>query len=58
MDMTLTGNGKQERGKEEEEVKWEKLVSDESRWFRLQESLKYPIPLENMRCQVHLFRRL
>jgi len=40
------------------QVLWEKLVSDESRWFRLQkESLKYPIDLENMRYQIHLYRR-
>jgi len=37
---------------------WEKLIVDESRWFRLDESLKYPISLENMRFQVHLFKRL
>lgn len=36
---------------------WEKLVTDESRWFRLPDGLWYPIPLENMRYQVHLFRR-
>ncbi|KAI9664888.1 MAG: hypothetical protein M1821_006336 [Bathelium mastoideum] len=37
---------------------WEKLVSDESRWFRLPERLSYPIELENMRYQIHLYRRL
>ena len=37
--------------------RWEKLVSDESRWFRLQEDLDYPIDLENMRYQIHLYRR-
>ncbi|KAL9080706.1 MAG: hypothetical protein Q9157_000593 [Trypethelium eluteriae] len=37
---------------------WEKLVSDESRWFRLPEGLKYPIALENMRYQIHLYRKL
>lgn len=36
---------------------WDKVMSDESRWFRLPEGLRYPIPLENMRYQVHLFRR-
>ncbi|THY46193.1 hypothetical protein D6C97_08368 [Aureobasidium pullulans] len=37
---------------------WKKLVSDESRWFRLPEDdLKYPIELENMRYQIHLYRR-
>ena len=40
------------------EKKWEKLVSDDSRWFRLSAELKYPIELENMRYQIHLYRRL
>jgi len=39
-------------------LKWEKLVTDESRWFRLPASLKYPLDLENMRYQLHLYRRL
>lgn len=38
--------------------KWEKTVSDDSRWFRLSPSLKYPIDLENMRYQIHLYRRI
>ncbi|KAI9673338.1 MAG: hypothetical protein M1829_004104 [Trizodia sp. TS-e1964] len=38
--------------------KWGKLVSEESRWYRLPQSLKYPIELENMRYQIHLYRRL
>lgn len=37
---------------------WEKLVSDDSRWFRLPEGLKYPIALEDMRYQLHLYRHL
>nr|POF20110.1 25s rrna (uridine(2843)-n(3))-methyltransferase [Quercus suber] len=37
---------------------WEKVVSDASRWFRLPAGLKYPIELENMRFQIHLYRRL
>ncbi|KAI5206065.1 hypothetical protein E4T39_02670 [Aureobasidium subglaciale] len=37
---------------------WKKLLSDESRWFRLpDEDLKYPIDLENMRYQIHLYQR-
>jgi 25S rRNA (uracil2843-N3)-methyltransferase len=35
---------------------WDKLQSDDSLWFRLPEDLSYPIPLENMRYQMHLFR--
>jgi 25S rRNA (uracil2843-N3)-methyltransferase len=36
---------------------WEKLVSDDSRWFRLPDGLNYPIELEDMRYQIHLYRR-
>ena len=36
--------------------KWEKLESQESVWFRLPDELSYPIPLENMRYQLHLYR--
>lgn len=35
---------------------WDKLQSDDSLWFRLPEGLSYPIPLENMRYQMHLYR--
>ena len=35
---------------------WEKLESDDSIWFRLPEGLSYPIALENMRYQMHLYR--
>lgn len=37
---------------------WEKLVSRESEWFRLPKELVYPIDLEDIRYQVHLYRRL
>ena len=37
--------------------KWEKLRDEESRWFRLPDGLRYPLELENMRYQVHLYRR-
>ena len=38
--------------------KWEKLFSTESSWFRLPDALQYPIQLEHMRYQAHLYRRL
>ncbi|KAF1921634.1 hypothetical protein BDU57DRAFT_56358 [Ampelomyces quisqualis] len=41
-----------------EEAKWEKIHEDESRWFRLGPTLQYPIELENMRMQLHLYRRV
>ena len=37
---------------------WEKVNQCESRWFRLPEGLKYPIDLEDMRYQLHMYRRL
>jgi 25S rRNA (uracil2843-N3)-methyltransferase len=37
---------------------WEKLISEDSKWFRIAETLRYPIPLENIRYQIHLYRRL
>lgn len=39
-----------------EGCRWEKLESHDSIWFRLADSLKYPISLENMRYQMHLYR--
>ncbi|KAF3353659.1 Alpha-galactosidase 6 [Verticillium dahliae VDG1] len=37
---------------------WEKIDSQDSVWFRLSESVTYPIPLENMRYQLHLYRAI
>ena len=36
--------------------RWEKRESQTSVWFRLDAALKYPIPLEDMRYQLHLYR--
>ncbi|KAH9906630.1 hypothetical protein F4778DRAFT_588298 [Xylariomycetidae sp. FL2044] len=36
--------------------RWEKLESHDSVWFRLADGLRYPIELENMRYQMHLYR--
>lgn len=35
---------------------WEKVESEDSVWFRLSQDLRYPIPLEDMRYQMHLYR--
>ena len=40
------------------ERQWEKLESKESEWFRLFSELRYPVTLEDMRYQLHLYRRL
>jgi 25S rRNA (uracil2843-N3)-methyltransferase len=51
--LELTG------GEEKNNRKWKKLVGDDSRWFRLtQRDMKYPIELENMRYQIHLYQRV
>ena len=55
----LTQIGGDATGKQKAtEAQWEKVHEDESRWFRLNPDLRYPIELENMRMQVHLYRRL
>lgn len=36
--------------------RWAKLEAQDSAWFRLGEGLDYPIQLENMRYQMHLYR--
>ncbi|KAI9701338.1 MAG: hypothetical protein M1820_006560 [Bogoriella megaspora] len=45
-------------GSSKEAARWEKSITDESKWFRLSDTLKYPIELENMRYQLHLYRRI
>lgn len=40
------------------EHQWEKVESQDSEWFRLPSELRYPIALEDMRYQMHLYRRL
>ncbi|OAA57705.1 hypothetical protein ISF_06946 [Cordyceps fumosorosea ARSEF 2679] len=36
--------------------RWTRLESHDSLWFRLSDQLTYPIQLENMRYQLHLYR--
>ncbi|KAN0102553.1 Protein of unknown function (DUF3115) domain containing protein [Hyaloscypha variabilis] len=36
---------------------WEKLVEDRSRLFRVAEQLGYPIGLENVKFQLHMFKK-
>lgn len=45
-------------GKNESSASWVKIVSEEAKWFRIPEELRYPIPLENMRYQMHLYKRV
>jgi 25S rRNA (uracil2843-N3)-methyltransferase len=46
------------KAKREWQPSWEKLQEKESEWFRIPEGLRYPLELENMRYQLHLYRRL
>ena len=57
LDYTLLGPSKKVES-DSADAKWEKVIEDSSRWFRLPEGLNYPIELENMRYQIHLYRRL
>ena len=54
LDAAVDGTGKLSNQKKQ----WEKLHGDDSKWFRLPQGLEYPIDLENMRYQMHLYRRL
>jgi 25S rRNA (uracil2843-N3)-methyltransferase len=57
LDYTLLGQSAKTE-KDQRLSQWEKLTSEDSQWFRLDESLQYPIDLEDMRYQIHLYRRL
>ncbi|KAI1476282.1 hypothetical protein F4774DRAFT_420921 [Daldinia eschscholtzii] len=39
-----------------EGCRWEKIQSHDSIWFRLGEGLRYPMDLQDMRYQMHLYR--
>ncbi|KAI2473301.1 hypothetical protein F4781DRAFT_229446 [Annulohypoxylon bovei var. microspora] len=41
-----------------EGCRWEKLKSHDSIWFRLADGLRYPIDLQDMRYQIHLYRAI
>lgn len=38
--------------------KWNKVCSEDSKWFRLSESIDYPIKLENARCIVRIYEKI
>lgn len=55
------GKGVRQRGEKASSVKrrkWEKVEECGSRWCRLAKGLRYPIELEDMRYQLHLYRRV
>jgi 25S rRNA (uracil2843-N3)-methyltransferase len=43
---------------EQPERDWEKVINEPSMVYKLDDALKYPVSLENMRFQVHLFKRI
>jgi 25S rRNA (uracil2843-N3)-methyltransferase len=43
---------------EQPERAWEKVVHEPSMVYKLDDALKFPVSLENMRFQVHLFKRI
>jgi len=50
--------GREDSDDEEPRCAWEKVVDKPSLSYKLREGLTYPGSLENLRFQVHLFRRL
>lgn len=59
LDHTLLESARLGSGNAREgERLWAKVYSDESKWYRLAEELTYPIQLEDMRYQIHLYERI
>lgn len=62
LDHTLLETTKASSAESDSRAAWKKIVSDDSRWFRLADPktspLDYPIALENMRYQIHMFKRI
>ena len=57
LDRTLLGPiGNVAEARNEDRV-WDKILEDKARWFRRADVVAYPIELEDMRYQVHLFKR-
>ncbi|KAK1497125.1 hypothetical protein CTAM01_08137 [Colletotrichum tamarilloi] len=47
-----------EGGEDKSTPAWEKVISEDSVLYGLQRDLEYPVSLENMRFQAHLFKRV
>ncbi|KAH8645727.1 hypothetical protein BX600DRAFT_163088 [Xylariales sp. PMI_506] len=59
LDKTLLQVEKQKEGEDKPEPAWEKVLDDANRLYKLPEKgLNYPVSMENLRMQVHLYRRL
>ena|ERR1700761_7336286 len=55
LDYTLLENCNRETSPNS--ITWTKIQGNDGVWFRLPEGLKYPLELENMRYQIHLYKR-
>jgi 25S rRNA (uracil2843-N3)-methyltransferase len=55
LDYTILGNSNDMRG--HDTPLWTKIQESSSEWFRLGDGLQYPLDLENMRYQIHLYRK-
>lgn len=51
-------SGSEDSDDEEPERAWEKVTDEPAMSYRLEQGLKYPVSLENMKFQVHLFKRV
>jgi 25S rRNA (uracil2843-N3)-methyltransferase len=54
----VTSKKSAEEDKEKAVVRWEKVVKEDMRQHKLDEKLRYPGSLENVRFQLHVFRRI
>lgn len=51
-------SGSEDSDDEEPERAWDKVIEEPVMSYRLEQGLKYPVSLENMKFQVHLFKRV
>jgi 25S rRNA (uracil2843-N3)-methyltransferase len=60
MDYALLPKKQNEDDSDEEQPEraWEKVINEPSMLYKLDDALSYPVSLENMRFQVHLFKRI
>ena len=58
LDHTLLETATVKDSQDEPRKQWKTLDSQESQWFRLSPQLKYPLDLEDMRYQMHVYQKL
>lgn len=52
-----TGSGATRHSMGKKVQRWRKVHVDEARWLRLPADIAYPLPLEDMRMQIHCYER-